>query len=81
MQSKICQGGDKGLMSNPNKDLGKWILRDILKMPEQEILTYSKLEDIGIDSVRIDKISPSEFEMNFAKTGSYEEFIKNFTVE
>lgn len=41
---------------------------------EGELLTYEKLQILGRDSVRIDKISNSEFEINFAKIGSYEQF-------
>jgi hypothetical protein len=75
LSSKVCQQEGKGLMSNPNKLLGKWILRDVLKLQEGELFTDEKLKILGIDSVRIDKINNSEFEINFAKIGSYEQFI------
>lgn len=81
MISKVCQDNSKALMSYPNMELGKWILRDILKLKEGEVLTYEKLQTLGIDSVRIDKISSSEFEINFAKTGSYEDFKSLFVVK
>ncbi|SMM99920.1 hypothetical protein SPONN_1085 [uncultured Candidatus Thioglobus sp.] len=74
MKSKVCQDGGKALMSHSNKKLGQWILRDVLKLKEGELLTYAKLQILGIDSVRIDKISNTEFEINFAKVGSYEVF-------
>jgi len=74
MKSKICQEGGKALMSYSNKELGQWILRDILKLKEGEILTYSKLQALGIDTVRIDKINSIEFEINFSKLGRYEVF-------
>ena len=74
MKSKICQDNGKALMSHSNKELGQWILRDILKLKKGELLTYAELQILGIDSVRIDKISDSEFEINFAKIGSYEYF-------
>ena len=74
MKSKICQDNGKALMSYSNKELGKWILRDILKLREGELLTYERLQILGIDSVRIDKVSSSEFEINFSKIGSYEKF-------
>ncbi len=77
MQSKVCQDNSKALMSYSNKELGKWILRDILKLNEGELLTYEKLQIIGIDSVRIDKINEIEFEINFSKIGSYQEFEAN----
>jgi hypothetical protein len=78
MKAKVCQDGNKALMSYSNKELGQWILRDILKLQEGELLTYQKLQDIGIDSVRIDKTSQLEFEINFAKLGSYEDFKETF---
>ncbi|WP_202776080.1 hypothetical protein [Bathymodiolus azoricus thioautotrophic gill symbiont] len=78
MKSKICQDGGKALMSHSNKELGKWILRDILDLQEGELLTYEKLALLGIDSVRIDKISNSEFEINFSRIGSYENFKESY---
>jgi hypothetical protein len=68
---KVCQDGSKALMSNPNKALGKWLLRKLLKVPEGEILTYQKLIDIGIDSVEITKINQDNFEIDFKVLGSY----------
>jgi hypothetical protein len=63
-------------MTQSNRKLGKLILRDGLKLNIGELATYEKLQLLGIDSVRIDKINDREFEINFAKNGSYEEFIK-----
>jgi hypothetical protein len=74
MKSKVCQDNDKALMSDPNKMLGKWILREVLKFPERRILSYYDLMEIGIDSIRIDKIVDGTYELNFAKIGSYEAF-------
>ncbi|MEA1987446.1 MAG: NgoFVII family restriction endonuclease [Candidatus Marinimicrobia bacterium] len=81
MKSKVCQDNNKALMSYSNRELGKWVLRDILKLQEGELLTYERLQILGIDSVRIDKISNSEFEINFSKIGSYEEFRSLFYVK
>ncbi|MCK9223823.1 MAG: NgoFVII family restriction endonuclease [Candidatus Muirbacterium halophilum] len=78
ISAKICQDNDKALMSNPNSDLGKWILRDILKVKEGELVTYDKLFEIGIDSVEIVKNSDLNFSINFKKIGSYENFSKMF---
>lgn len=78
MVSKVCQDGRKALMSRSNKELGKWILRDVLKLKENELLTYLKLQEIGIDSVRIDKLDRENFEINFSKTGSYENFLNYY---
>ncbi len=74
IEVKVCQEGSKALMSNPNKALGEWILRDVLNLKEGELLTYKKLEDIGLDSVIIYKISDTEYEIDFAQIGSYESF-------
>lgn len=74
LKSKICQAGDKALMSYSNKELGEWILRKVLRLKEGELLTDVKLQAIGIDSVRIDKIDDGEYEINFSKLGSFEKF-------
>jgi hypothetical protein len=78
MQSKVCQDGGKALMSCSNRELGQWILRDVLKLAEGDLLTYERLQILGIDSVRIDKIDDSNFEINFASIGSYENFKNSF---
>lgn len=78
MKSKICQDNGKALMSYSNKELGQWILRDVLGLKEGELLTYGKLQTIGIDSVRIDKIADDQFEINFSAIGSYDNFAENF---
>lgn len=78
IKAKICQDNNKALMSNPNKDLGKWLLKDVLKLKEGELVTNDLLNTYGIDSVRIDKISQEEYDINFSKQGSFEEFINKF---
>ncbi len=72
LQAKVCQSGGKALMSSPNKDLGEWILRTVLDWKEGELLTYQKLEEVGIDSVRIDKVTDTLFEINFTSVGTFE---------
>lgn len=52
---KICQDDGKALMSNPNKDLGEWLLREVLQLEEGELVTYEKLLELGIDSVIFEK--------------------------
>jgi len=65
-------------MSNPNKELGKWLLRDVFRLKKGELLTNEILYMYGVDSVRIDKIDDNTYEINFAKLDSYENFITNF---
>ncbi|MEG1705810.1 MAG: NgoFVII family restriction endonuclease [Clostridia bacterium] len=77
LDAKVCQDNSKALMSNPNSVLGKWLLRDILQLNEGELVTYEKLSDLGIDSVVITKISNEKYKINFAKSGSYDNFINN----
>ncbi len=74
IDAKVCQEGGKALMSNPNSDLGDWLLRKVLDLDEGELLTYEKLLTIGIDSVMITKRSPELFEIDFKAVGSYEDF-------
>lgn len=76
MDAKVCQENDKALMSYSNKELGEWILRDVLNLKEGEILTYKKLEELGVDSVRIDKVKDGKYEINFAAIDSFEQFIE-----
>ena len=70
---KVCQDGGKALMSNPNKDLGEWILREVLQLEELELLTYEKLLELGIDSVEFEKISTGEYSINFRQIDEIEE--------
>lgn len=78
LKSKVCQAGGKALMSYSNKELGKWILRDVLKMQEGELVTYEKLQSLGIDSIRIDKMFSGVYAINFSYIDSYENFLKLF---
>lgn len=77
LKAKVCQDNNKALMSYSNKELGKWILRDVLSLKIGELLTYEKLQTIGVDSVRIDKINNENYEINFAYLGSYESYLES----
>ena len=70
---KVCQDGGKALMSNPNKDLGKWLLRDILKIEEGVLVTYEMLLEIGIDAIIFEKTN-NKYKLNFVKVGKFEEY-------
>ena len=74
LSAKVCQQNNKALMSNPNKALGEWILRDILQLKEGELLTYEKLHDLGVDSVIIHKIDHHKYTIDFQDEGTYETF-------
>jgi hypothetical protein len=74
LSAKVCQDNSKALMTNPNQKLGEWLLRGVLGLREGELLTYEKLERIGLDSVVIYKISEGEYGIDFTRIGSYELF-------
>lgn len=74
LRAKICQDNNKALMTNPNSALGEWLLRDVLGIKENELLTYEMLEEAGIDSVQVDKFSDRTYAINFKTLGTYEEF-------
>ncbi|MBU5270131.1 restriction endonuclease PLD domain-containing protein [Clostridium cochlearium] len=75
MSAKVCQDGSKALMSNPNKELGEWILREVMRLKEGELLTYNKLQELGLDSVVIYKLDDNNFTIDFTAIGSYDEFV------
>lgn len=74
LSAKLCQAGSKALMSNPNLELGKWLLREVMNLKEKELLTYDKLQIIGIDSVEVYKVSNKVYKIDFRPIGSYDEF-------
>lgn len=55
LSAKVCQDSGKALMSNPNKKLGEWILRKVLKKEEGELVTIDDFDKFGIDSIKICK--------------------------
>ena len=77
LKAKICQDNGKALMTNPNVALANWLLKDVLQLKERELLTYRKLEIVGIDSVKVEKIDDENFKIYFSKIGSYEKFINS----
>ena len=70
--AKVCQDNDKAIMSNPNRILGKWLLRDVFSLPEHELITYKTLEIFGIDSVVFTKLKNDEYSIDFTELGTYE---------
>ncbi len=76
---KVCQGGGKALMSNPNKLLGDWLINQALRLPNETIITRDMLRKKDIDSVLLTKVDKEthEYEIDFLKYGSFEEFALN----
>lgn len=77
LDAKVCQDGSKALMTNPNKALGEWLLRDVMNLEEHELLTYEMLEGLDIDSVIVTKKSNGTFSIDFCKVGTYDYFKLN----
>lgn len=60
LSAKMCQSNLKGLMSNPNKALGNWILRKVLKVPPGVLVTMDTLNRAGFDSLYVEKVHGEE---------------------
>lgn len=78
LQVKVCQEGRKALMSNPNRALGQWLLRDVLDLEEEELLTYERLEEVDTDSVILYKESDYSFSIDFLPLDSFETFEEQY---
>lgn len=76
--ASVCQDGSKALMTDPNKALGEWLLRDLLNLKEGELLTYEKLQEVGLDSVVIYKVDNKNYIIDFTKIGSYDTFEESY---
>lgn len=76
--AKVCQDNNKALMTDPNVALGEWILREVLSLEDGELATYEKLEEIGIDSVEINKFEDGTYAINFKGIGAFENFKQNY---
>jgi hypothetical protein len=74
LSAKVCQDNSKALMSNPNKNLGEWLLRQVLDLEKRELLTYEQLQVLGIDSVIVYKHSDKHYSVDFCDIGSFDEF-------
>lgn len=66
----------KAIMSNPNKVLGEWLLRDVFELEEGTVVTYEMLEKFGVDSVIFTKNDELDYSIDFAEIGTYEKFYK-----
>ena len=74
--AKVCQADGKAIMSNPNKILGIWLLRNVFELKEGTLVTYEMLEKFGIDSVVFTKLKDGRYKIDFCEIGTYEDFIE-----
>ncbi len=79
--AKVCQEADprdpligKSIMSNPNKVLGEWLLRNVFELPEGTLVTYEMLLRFGVDSVVFTKHGELDYSVDFSEIGTYESF-------
>ena len=72
--AKVCQDGNKALMTNPNKAIAEWLLRKVLKIPERQLATREHLLEANIDCVEVFKVDENHFKITQASYGSYETF-------
>lgn len=74
LRGRIKQENGKSLQTNPQGALGEWILKDVLGLENREIVTIEYLNKLGIDSLKIIKLSDKCFKITVAETGAYERF-------
>lgn len=78
LSAKICQDGGKALMSNPNSDLGAWILRKILKKQPRELVTMNDLNRLGFDSVCVENMHQRDADGNMMYKISFSDSNESF---
>lgn len=76
ISAKVCQDNGKAIMSNPNKALGKWLLRDVLELPEGTLITYNLLQEKGFDTVVFEKIDDLNYTVDFTDSSIYYDLYK-----
>lgn len=72
--AKVCQADGKAIMSNPNRILGEWLLRNVFELSEGTLITYPMLVRFGVDSVVFTKVGDLQYTVDFAEVGTYERF-------
>lgn len=76
LSAKLCQDNAKALMTNPNSALANWLLRKILKLKEGQLATLERLENLGFDSVIVEKESEGIYRIDIMPLRSYEDFMQ-----
>lgn len=64
LKAKVCQENSKALMTNPNKALANWLLRTVLRLQDGELCTMSTFEKVGVNAVRITKLSQDKYSID-----------------
>lgn len=74
LSAKMCQENRKGLMSNPNKELGNWILRKVLRLKPDTLVTRDILNKAGFDSLVVYKNSELDYSIDVCYSESYSDY-------
>jgi hypothetical protein len=64
-------------MTDPNKALADWLLRKVFNLKEGELATIEKMNELGFDSVIIQKDHNGNYNIDKVKSDSYDKFISN----
>ncbi|MGX2951653.1 hypothetical protein ACWIUA_12275, partial [Ursidibacter sp. B-7004-1] len=60
IQAYINQDNGKAIQSKDSQDiLGEWLLYNVFQLKYRELLTYRKLNDLGINGIRLVKFADS----------------------
>lgn len=70
----VTQDNGKGLQTNPQSILGKWILHDVFGLEARQLLTLDMLNELGVDSVKVTKVSDTKFKIDLADTYAFEQW-------
>jgi len=74
--AKVCQENNKALMTDPNKDLGRWLLRDMLGLKKGELATLEFLRKKNADTVIIYKLEEGIYQISLHSFGGLEKEYK-----
>ena len=78
--SAKCTKGMRSVQSSPSKDLGKWLLRQVLRISSGTIINYEMLEKKGIDALYFEKWQEGAntyYKVFPAPIGEYELFVSS----
>jgi hypothetical protein len=70
--AKVCQENGKALMTDPNKDLGKWLLRNMLGLKKGELASLEFLRKKNADTVIIYKLKEGIYQISLHSFGGFE---------
>ncbi|MBI4822721.1 MAG: NgoFVII family restriction endonuclease [Nitrospirae bacterium] len=70
--AKVCQENNKALMTDPNVALGKWLLRDMLRLKKGEVATLEHLRKRDADTVIVYKLKEDLYQISLHSFGSFE---------